>query len=223
MEILEMFKSKRYERKNTNVRDKLFKFGKIKPEWKNKPLRGIRKSAIPRVVMNWIVYQSPEHAKCKVYVKLTENRNSGTQLVGEIRFKKWAGNFITVCKTRTDVLPIENEMYEWPVGLTYEKLTKNLTAFKINASIECADALNSFNKDLVNREMDDLNKAIQLDLPKFDETTVETKVETSLPKSATEIYHSRSENEKLDTPQQTPTVEETPLPDLDKELLGLCE
>lgn len=32
MEILEMFKSKRYERKNTNVRDKLFKFGKIKPE-----------------------------------------------------------------------------------------------------------------------------------------------------------------------------------------------
>jgi len=47
---------------------------------------------------------------------------------------------------------------------------ENLTAFKINASIECADALNSFNDDLWERKIDDLvDEAIRLELPEYDE------------------------------------------------------
>jgi len=50
--------------------------------------------------------------------------------------------------------------------VTYEALS----TFEIKASIECADTLNSFNEDVLNRKIDDLvNEAIHLDLPTYDE------------------------------------------------------
>ena len=57
----------------------------------------------------------------------------------------------------------------WDRWTNYE----NLTAFKINTGIECADALNSFNGDLWDRKIDKLvDEAIKLDLLEFDETIV---------------------------------------------------
>jgi len=57
-------------------------------------------------------------------------------------------------------------LHHWNKFVTY----KTLSLFEIKASIECADALNSFNDDILQRKIDDLvNEAIALDLPMYDE------------------------------------------------------
>jgi len=57
-------------------------------------------------------------------------------------------------------------LHHWNTYVTYE----TLSLFEIKASVECADALKSFNDDFMDRKIDDLvNEAIALDLPEYDE------------------------------------------------------
>ena len=57
-------------------------------------------------------------------------------------------------------------LHHWHMHVTCE----TLSLIEIKASIECADTLNSFNDDLMDREIDDLvNEAIALELPMYDE------------------------------------------------------
>jgi len=42
-------------------------------------------------------------------------------------------------------------LYHWHISVTYQ----TLSLFEIRASIECADALNSFNEDVLEQKIDD--------------------------------------------------------------------
>jgi len=60
-------------------------------------------------------------------------------------------------------------LHHWNTFVTYETLSLS----EIKASVECADALNSFNDDVLQRKIDALvNEAIYLDLPMYDENVV---------------------------------------------------
>jgi len=84
-------------------------------------------------------------------------------------------------------------LHHWDRWTSYE----NLTAFKINTRIECADALNSFNDELWDRKIDDLvDEAIRLDLPEFGETIVNVIMD---------------EETQLNTPEHIPSCEEKDL------------
>jgi len=62
---------------------------------------------------------------------------------------------------------INKLLHHWSNFVTYE----TLSIFEIKASIECADVLNSFNEDILHREIDDLvNEAISLELPMYTES-----------------------------------------------------
>ena len=76
-------------------------------------------------------------------------------------------------------------LHHWDRWTNYE----NSTVFKIRASIECADALNSFYDDLWDRKIDDLvDEAIRLDLPEFDETIFNVTDGWKYTNKYTEIY-----------------------------------
>jgi len=53
-------------------------------------------------------------------------------------------------------------LHHWNIAVMY----KTLPVFEIKLSIECADALNSFNDDIMSKNIDELvNDAICLDMP----------------------------------------------------------
>jgi len=59
-----------------------------------------------------------------------------------------------------------NILHHWNIVVTY----KTLSIFETKSSIECADALNSFNDDVLEQKIDELVDSVMwLDLPEFDE------------------------------------------------------
>jgi len=57
-------------------------------------------------------------------------------------------------------------LHYWSYYVTYQTLSVK----EIAISIECADALNSFNEDVLEQKIDDLvDEAIRLNLPEFGE------------------------------------------------------
>jgi len=170
------------------------------------------------LILNWIAYKMPKNQLTTVRIPHPIERK-----IYEITFKRNKHRLLVT--SVKSVFPVgDGILHHWDKWTNYE----NLTVFKINASIECADALNSFNSDLWDKKIDDLvNEAIQLDLPEFGETiynvTIGATAETDLPKSAEEIYNERKESDKLDTPPYVTNFEEPQLPELDKKLIELCE
>ena len=57
-------------------------------------------------------------------------------------------------------------LYHWHIAVNYQ----TLSLCEIRASIECADALNSFDEDVIDQKIDDLiDEAIRLNLPELDD------------------------------------------------------
>jgi len=73
---------------------------------------------------------------------------------------------LIIKEVRNEPMLIGKVLHHWNNFVIYE----TLSIFEIKASIECADALNSFNDDILQREIDDIvNEAISLELPMYDE------------------------------------------------------
>ena len=73
-----------------------------------------------------------------------------------------------VCSTYKKIVPesVNKVLHHWSIAITYQTLSVK----EIKASIECADALNGFNDDVLEQKINDLvNEAIRLELPDFDE------------------------------------------------------
>jgi len=130
MEILEVFK--KYVSTEKDVRRKMLAHGTVNPGLRQIPLAEVKEELVPKLVMNWIVHKGLKHVKYKVYFKIWENHVKKTKIVGDIRFKKRDDNSIIVCRVRQDVLPVNNEMYKWTKGLTYEGLSK----YELNKSMK---------------------------------------------------------------------------------------
>jgi len=148
------------QRKRTSAKPILGKYGVQSEEDASKPLGYLTMQQAMSQVINWITLPLKIGESTGIRLTASETKEVYTVIIENIARKG-----LVIRSLVTEPKLIGKVLHHWNSYVTYE----TLSLFEIKASIECADALNSFNDDIEERKIDDLvNEAIALDLPTYD-------------------------------------------------------
>jgi len=139
-----------------SARNILGKYG-VQNEDDIKPLGMLTQNQALTEILNCIAWQM-RTGEC-TEIRLTEPNEEN---VYTIRIENISRKGLIIQKVTNEPTLVGKVLHHWDNFVTYD----TLPVFQIKASIECADALNSFNEDILQRKTDHLiNEAIQSDLP----------------------------------------------------------
>jgi len=141
-------------RKTKSTRSILGKYGVQREEDIKKPSGYLNQEQAMIQVMNWITWQLKINEQTKIRLIELNTKNVYTVIIKHVpRRGLLIEEIVDEPKLRGKAL------HHWSAFVTYE----TLSLFEIRASIECADALNNFNDDVLQRKIDELvDEAIQL-------------------------------------------------------------
>jgi len=141
----------------TNAKDVLKIFGVTQAEELTRPLGELKQTQATAQVINWIIWNMEKEDA--VTLRLRDEKESTVHEV-ELKYTRKQGLMVEKVQEKLELWG--KVLHHWDTKVTYHTLSLR----EIMNSIECAEALNSFNNDIMNAKIDDLvNKAIRLELP----------------------------------------------------------
>ena len=142
--------------KRQSARYILGKYGIQHEDDLKKSLGIMNKDQAVAQVLNWITSQMACGETTEI--RLTD---PASKTVYTVCLSKWKGT-MKIKNIKPEPTLTGKILHHWSNFITYE----TLSLFEIKASFECADVLNSFNEDILDKKIDDLvNEAIELELP----------------------------------------------------------